>query len=457
MHVDESNSDSSPVGEDLDLGQSPAFFIVHLRGEDAPSPADIRARIGELEPETEDVSLDDAPAAEEFGGIWQFAVLPPGFPMPMLLRLEPAPAMDGAEGLPVALDDVRWVLVVEAWLDPVDPVDTYGRLAQLLSKLVPDSPALLDLDSGTWYPLDMRRHLFLDLPLEAIPADLLYTLRVVASNGSEDEDEDENAEAGESVSAHGGWLLTAGLARCGLPELEMFGVPEDRLDIAAALMDAMAGMLLGEDAPEPGESMIVSDDHQVSFRVLDEVLDRLAPDAPGSRSMRLETGEQWRLAVCGTDEASMYGPPMALLDALAEGEAGLYLPDEVLDRKMVGAHARWPEVVSAFAEHASASASDAGAAYAGFFAKVRIDGEHHWSRIVAIKDSGLDVELPDFDSEVDGDSVSAIEGAPVSVHHCAKGDLSDWRIVTAEGDVFEAPVTLGLSEALAESKRGRRA
>jgi len=427
MHEDGPNADLSAEDDDLDLGQSPAFFVLHLSAEEAPTPQAMRAKIAEIEPEAEDVSLEGAPSAEEFGGLWQFAVHPPGYPMPMLLRLEEAPSVEGMEGLPVSLDGVKWAFIVEAWLDPEDPADTYARIGRLLSKLDPDSPALLDLDTGTWYPADMRAHLFLDLPAEAVPTELLYTLRAIAP------------DEGSANAAGGGWLLSAGLSRCGLPELEMFGVSEDHVDAAAGLLASMAEMLIGTEPPEPGDRMEVSDGCEVLFRLIEEVLDRLPAGAAGSRETRMETGEQWRLAVCGTEASSEYGPPTELLDALSEGEIGLYLSEAGLDRKTVGAHARWPEVAKAFAS----CGGDGTAEHVQFFAKVRVNGNHHWGRIVGIADTELTVEL----------GGEGAETAP-SRHVCPLKDLSDWRIGTADGEVFEAPVTLGLAEAIAHARQG---
>jgi len=429
MHVDETDADGVTDEEALDLGQSPAFFVVHLPG-DAPSAEDVRARIGELEPEVTDVDLEGAPKAEEFGGLWQFAVLIPGVSMPTLIRLEPAPDMEGAEGVPVSLDGVSWVLVVEAWLDPQDPADAYARIARLLSLLSPDSPAMLDIDSGTWYPPEMRAHLFLELPPEALPTDLLYTLQVLVPESDSDSE------------PQVGWLVTAGLARCGVPELELFDVPAAHLDHAAVLVSAVAGMLIGNDAPEPGDHLEVSTDRHVAFRLIDEVLDRIDPDAPGGRNTRVDTGESWRLAICSAEESSMLSPPLDLIQALVDEETGIFVSGIVRDRKMVGAHARWPEVVKAFRKYgADRNAS------VEFLARMTILSDHFWTRVVDATEEGLTVELDPRDEAYvrAQDDHGLSEG---SVQHLPVTAMSDWRIVTSAGDIFEAPVIIGLDEAV---------
>jgi hypothetical protein len=82
-----------------------------------------------------------------------------------------------------------------------------------------------------------------------------------------------------------------------------------------------------------------------------------------------------------------------------------------------------------------------------FLARMTILSDHFWTRVVDATEEGLTVELDPRDEAYvrAQDDHGLSEG---SVQHLPVTAMSDWRIVTSAGDIFEAPVIIGLDEAV---------
>jgi hypothetical protein len=244
---------------------------------------------------------------------------------------------------PGELDDpvahgCRWIIGAETLLDEEDPRQDFFALMTLAAATFGDAPAVLDVNSGRWHP---RRALDGHFGAGSTPPeDVLWMTHVIVSAPG-----DATARA---------WIHTHGLRRCGRPELEMIEVPVRYADRAAELLAGLAGRMLEEGVPGPGEPWAVGPGLEVALQPW-PVVARSLGDVPGGMADRIgmpgDAHVGVRAVVCGA-AGSGHQPetpwPSQVLRRIDRGEGAFYLSRHETGRLAERARAAWPRFVGAF-------------------------------------------------------------------------------------------------------------
>jgi hypothetical protein len=197
---------------------------------------------------------------------------------------------------------------------------------RIADAITPGTPAILDVPSSTWHGRDSLAHWFLSADRDP-PEWLLWTAHAATL--------ERDAAPG---TPH--WIRTAGLWRCGLPELELLEVPTELLRAGISLIHGVAELLLDEEAPSPGTAWPIGADLEVALVPWQEVaplLPRTSPGSPATRQMQgkglpVDTLEHpfggVRAVICdpvaiGTLR-KVWAPPRRVLDAIVAGKALLH-------------------------------------------------------------------------------------------------------------------------------------
>jgi hypothetical protein len=258
---------------------------------------------------------------------------------PVIFWSEPARELDAGElDDPVALA-CRWIVGAETLLDTDDPLGDFTALMKLLTAAFDELPAVLDVNSGRWHPRGALDEHF-GAGAEP-PEDVLWMTHVIVS-----------AAGDETASA---WLHTHGLWRCGLPELEMIEVPIRYVDRAAELLAGLAGRMLEEGIPAPGEPFAAGPGLEVTFQPWQVVTRRLG-DAPGGIEDRIgmpgDAHVGVRAVVCSAEyqgDRAESSWPREVLERIDRGEGSLFLSQHETHRLAERARGAWPRFVGAFA------------------------------------------------------------------------------------------------------------
>jgi uncharacterized protein YegJ (DUF2314 family) len=355
---------------------------------------------------------------------WCAAVRGPTLPAPLLLWVEPARGP-----LPETLGvnaPGPWVVGIETLLDVDDPLDHLARLMRVVLDARADVGAVLDVNTSTWYPRPRLDDLFGgagDAPPIEPPADVLWIIRAVA------------AEDGATV-----WLSTHGLDRCGTPDLEMLEVPAAHAGAAADLLGAVAALALERPLPAPGARFEIGPDLAVAFQPWPEVAPYVSPPARGGPADRADDapapgGPGAALVVCATRPAGAYRPlwvwPRDVVERLERDETCVYLTARATTRQTLLAQREWDAFAATFA--ATRAADDAArdprvdfGVKAGFTAgDDETSREHLWFEVERVEPDGAEGVLVHAPRTVPGLATG-------DRRWIERGDVSDWRVVTAE-------------------------
>jgi uncharacterized protein YegJ (DUF2314 family) len=284
--------------------------------------------------EVEDVEAEDDKI------LWARAVSHPSFAAPVLVWAEPAQPLSPDELDDLAALGCRWVVGVESMLDGDEPLASFASLVRLLAGSIPDCPAILDTNSGRWFPREALDEQFFgadDAPSE-------HALWII------------HAIAGDGADAGGAWLHTHGLWRCGRPELEMLEVPTALVHAAGELLNSIAGRLLEEPTPPPGEPYSVGPGLEVTLHPWQEVAQFIADEAPGGPRDRGDDGDEHagvRAVICGPRPEGAYRKlwrwPREAIERLDAAEALIFLSRGATERRARSARATWPQLATCFA------------------------------------------------------------------------------------------------------------
>lgn len=293
-----------------------------------PRPADIldtfASQLGEPIEHVQDVATGDPSV------LWSHLVALPGRANPAMIWAEQARPLP-----PDELDDARasacrWVLGIETVLEGDDPFNDFCTLMLGLAEPGDDIPAVLDLNTSRWHPRESLDRTFAG-GIEP-PASSLWVTHVVHD--------------GEVA-----WIHTHGLRRCGLPEIEMLGVPKRYHDPGAALVETIAGRLLEAAPPAPGHPFPVGPDMQVALQPWQVAASHVggAPGGPRDRAGADDQHAGVAAVVCG--EAPRGGHwcwPEGVLDHILNGRGALYVSDRETRRQQALARSGWGALVHAF-------------------------------------------------------------------------------------------------------------
>lgn len=380
-------------------------MLAWASGPEPPDPRRVAeaARIVGLEIESVEMLESGPPVA------WAMMAQETGAP-PWLLWCEPAREGD----VPPSAAKSAWILGIETLIAPPDagadaaiPLARHRAMKRWLHVGGAES-ALLDPITGRWFDatewaLDRTRDGLASL-------EELWCVRV-------------HRRPGATMV----WLSTAGLHRCGRPDLELLEIPAPLAAAGAAVLDGLAALLL-EEPPLPETAWRIGPVSEVSLERLDEVLATLSPAAPGSIEdrRRLEEGREIdeRIAVvCAAERRGSLRrvpvPPIDLLERVARGEIGLYRSRHEVARLrgLVAGQAALLSRIAAAAESGreglralvSTASSDA--------------ADPAWAALVGVAADGWLVQPVDLAGR-------PIVSAPASI--AAFESLTDWRVDLGE-------------------------
>ncbi len=283
-------------------------------------------------------------------------------------------------------------------LNPADAYTDHVFYIRLLARAFPTSPLLSDPALELAYSRHDLETFFLNEQFDP-PLNVLWS---VESKAVDNPEKDPKAAI---------WLYTRGLLRCGLPELEMLGVTAETADAAAHLLDCIAGLLMENPLPMPGERFEIGPELPVWFIPWLALEGDIPDDHPASLTTQVErenpTLQRVRAVICGVrGETSEHPPwfwPIEAAAAVRQHRSPLYLPGQVTKRQEQMARATWTYFINEFS--AQQRDGDAGASPEGPTFLVQsgapfLDGdgsvvsrEHLWYRVVDIENEVAVTEL----------------------------------------------------------------
>lgn len=227
------------------------------------------------------------------------------------------------------------------------------------------------------------------------------------------------------------WLHTHGLERAGIPDLELFDVPEPLLGAACELMETVADLWIECSTPEPQVPFSVGRGLELAWRPWQAAVATLDRAAVGGWNNRgPDTAHDGYRAVLVTSKvdgwfARRWTTPTALLEKLTESQATVYKTTGETGRMTDLARERWANFGMIFASGHPADWR--------FAVKLQFDveqaigsTEHLWFDVQGIRP---------------GEVLGKLVSTPAAVSHLVPGvsewhrleRMSDWRIVTPEG------------------------
>jgi hypothetical protein len=406
---------------------APISYLAFVTGDELPDPGAAFTAAGEsfgLAPQdVEPLPIEDDRVA------WAFSFSLPNRGARAMLWCEHA--IEGASPDGKA-SDARWVIFIETLLEQSRAVDDAIALAATVARAGAARTRLVfDPSLGVAWGRAEIDELLLGTGMHAsgelIDERHLYRVELVArdrTNGPY-------------------WIATVGLARAGLPELELLEVPVAHVRAGLELVDALAARLLARDGasglelPHAGVPFEAGPGLRVALVPALEAAETLAPGVPGDAGDRRGLPPGPRAAICAAGKRGAFRQvwvsPIEELACLSRNEAGLYLAPRVsLVRERV-ARRTWSAFRDAFQRHATTTTATAtataAASDAAFLAKIsRGDAEgtreHVW----------ITVEHADADG---GRGILGRAGAEPERVEFTLDRLGDWRIVGLRAELPE--------------------
>jgi len=281
---------------------------------------------------------------EEEGMLWASMLQIPGVTSPVVLWAEAALPPDPGQLPDSAMAKCKWVVGMQAVLEPGEAHAEYFHLMAMLSGALPEIAGILDVSNSRRWPRAELEEQF--LAQDAVPNDeFLWTITAVSVT------EEDDAPM---------MLFTTGLHRCGLPELEMLEVPARHSQAAAILTNHVASLLLEAPPPAPGVPIEVGPDISVALVPWQECAPSIAEEVPGSRAFRELAREQGdgsltgvRAVICGSEKRGafkrIWAWPKAIIERMEEGRAVLYASEHSAAATERRAQRTWPKFATAFA------------------------------------------------------------------------------------------------------------
>ncbi len=409
----------------------PTTLIALWLGDEPPTQLEILAALNSASDHDVDVLEEFSP--DEPDVPWAVVVGTPSLCTALNIWIEPARALPPDEADAIGAADCKWVVGIETLLDPADPHGNFVALMRLIANALNSAPAILDVNTTQWHTRgDLDEH-FIDSSIDP-PVEILWVIQAV-SRGSDGVDSC--------------WLHTHGLWRCGKPELEMLEVPADKTVRACELLNTIAGRLLEEQLPAPGEPMIIGNEMAVTFQPWPDVAPYLDNHAPGGMRDRDDKNNDAhigvRAVVCDPTPRGSYRKlwvwPQTALDRMERDDAVLYPAKRTTQRQATIARATWPDLAIAFASLSSPLLrtddnpfNESDEPCVRFIIKAGLsktdessdDREHMWFVV----------------RQFDGDRAEVVlVNQPIHVEQLKKGDIaridretvSDWTVLTPAG------------------------
>lgn len=371
-----------------------------------------------------DVSIDPIDTDED--AIWAFAVQVPGIESGLIVWCERSSDLsdrdrnqigDGASRAP-------WVIRLQTILSSDEPAEEYFMSVGLLGGALPDVVAILDVVTGEVYT---RARIDRDfLAEDAAPVErLLWRLGRY-----------EALSDGDSALV---LLGTCGLARCGIPELELIEIPREHSESGAVLLHTLAGLLLESEMPDPGETLEIGDDLVVRFQKVGDVTPCINPSAAGSEPWRVQAREHGlsefalpRAVICAEKALgsfrSLWVWPREVVERIEAGKAVLYMTQHSVRSTERRARSTWASFATAFASlMRTGEARFLELARTGFTVQAPVPGsdgeriEQSWFRVQKIDHDEVTVAVVD-------QPITRKDVAPGFQFTMPTSNITDWRV-----------------------------
>ncbi len=374
------------------------------------------------------------PIETDEDAIWAYGVQIPGVESGLVIWCESARELNDRDRSQIGDEAAKcpWVIRMQMILNSEEPAEEYFMCVGLLGGALPDVISVLDVVTGEIYP---RTKLDRDFLAEDSGPVERFLWRLGRYEPLPDGDADLVL------------LGTHGLARCGIPELEMSEVPSALAESAAVLMHTMAGLLLENDLPEPGEVVEVGDDISVVLKPASEVAQFIHEASAGSEPWRAQARAHGlsefalvRAAICAPLPAGRFRAtwvwPKVAVERIAAGRAVLFMTQHGVRATERRARSTWGSFATAFASLVrTGNPKWQALARSGFTVQAPVPGssepriEQAWFAVARIDHDVLTVTIvdrpitrPDLDP-----------GAELTI---SKSDVTDWRVEIGD-DVFD--------------------
>lgn len=375
-----------------------------------------------------DVEMQAADAEEDESALWTLMATIPGVTSPVAFWAERAIEPEPGQLPDPVMAQSRWVVGMQAVLEPGEAHLEHFHLTALLAGAIPGLAGILDVSNGRRWPRAELEEQF--LAQDAVPNDeYLWTITAIAST-----EDDESPMM----------LFTTGLARCGVPELEMLEVPSRHSQAAAILMNHVASLLLEAPPPAPGVPIEIGPDIAVALVPWKQCTEFVPDESPGSRAFRELAKEQGdgdlsgvRAVVCGRERRGafrrLWAWPKDVIERMEGGRAVLYASEHSAAATERRAQRSWPAFATAYASIRRAESPEVHAlAETAFHVQAPVGGADEHDR----REQGWFVV-----KRFDHDSVEAtLSEEPVTRHDMHAGDstvipradVTDWRVILPE-------------------------
>jgi len=213
-----------------------------------------------------------------------------------------------------------WSVAVSTTFD-TDPLGSYHRQVRVLAAIEPESAGIFDgasesFSTGAW----LQRTAASLIPP---PATAIWRIDLV----SDQHGEQCTADAAGGIEPRAGdhdqplaWLHTHGLARCGLPEIEVLGVPAPAARWFGGLVNAAAAHYLRRGLPASGEAMSIGHGIDVVWEPGERAAAGLPPGSNGGTDDRGDAHKGPVAAIFVTDPQTGARLPMDELAMRLAGE-----------------------------------------------------------------------------------------------------------------------------------------
>jgi len=341
MSDDQPNHES---GREWNLEPQESGFVAFWPHEDACTRAEFIAAVEAWVGDS--VEHETVESEENRGELWAIRLQVPGIESGLVVWCERASELSQRDQEQISEDDIEapWVIRLQLILSAEEAAEEYFMVMGLLGGSLPDVIAVLDVVTGEVNSREQLEHEFITDAATPTDRPLWKLARYGALPG------------GNEACV---MLGTQGLARCGLPELEMDEVPVDLADQASVVIFTLVATLLGGDVPQPGGCITIGDGLTVSLQRVEDVVRFIEPSTVGSAAWRAQVRQQGyeefgveRAVICGGQPAGQYAKawswPRDVVDRIASDRAVVYMSERWLQSAGRRAQATWPSFAMAF-------------------------------------------------------------------------------------------------------------
>ncbi|MSR18651.1 MAG: hypothetical protein EXS00_05715 [Phycisphaerales bacterium] len=333
----------------------------------------------------------------------------------------------GDEELDAVLTTCPWVIRAQLIFAPSEAISEYFMVVSLLGTIAPESPAILDVVTSEFIERETLDTDF--LAEDALPNESFLYAKILY--------DDDDAPGGLTM------IATQGLLRCGLPELEVVGVPVEQQHAAAVVLDVTVGLALEAGLPDPGGTFALGTGLEVILMPAAQASAGIKAGEVGSTQWRhkLETEGQFdtsqpHACLCQPSSAAgeQMGWPSLVAAAMLAGDASVFVSATARHRLGMRARRSFSAFATAFASLARPSKPEwVRIAHEGFMVQIAES---------SAPASGGAVQSWWRVDHLDGDGVDALRvarGSADAIDHrrIDSTDVMDWRVeLPVEGSPF---------------------